>query len=108
MWEVSLVIVEFAGKVNYQGGYSKTLSVWAKPLSRAPFASSRGLSLNADAPHMVFPPVPDREDVLGKKRPCTDWAPSFNTRDTRQNQTTVSNSPLRKTPRVTEDMLYIT
>lgn len=68
MWEVSLVIVEFAGKVNYQGGYSKTLSVWAKPLSRAPFASSRGLSLNADAPHMVFPPVPDREDVLGKKK----------------------------------------
>ena len=108
MWEVSLVIVEFAGKVNYQGGYSKTLSVWAKPLSRAPFASSKGLSLNADAPLMVFPPVPDREDVLGKKRPCTDWAPSFNTRDTRQNQTTVPNSPLRKTPRVTEDMLYIT
>lgn len=68
MWEVSLVIVEFAGKVNYQGGHSKTLSVWAKPLSRAPFASSRGLSLNADAPHMVFPPVPDRKDVLGKKK----------------------------------------
>lgn len=68
MWEVSLVIVEFAGKVNYQGGYYKTLSVWAKPLSRAPFASSRGLSLNADTPHMVFPPVPDCEDVPGKKK----------------------------------------
>lgn len=68
MWEVSLVIVEFAGKVNYQGGHSKTLSVWAKSLSQAPFASSRRLSLNADAPHMVFPPVSDGEDVLAKKK----------------------------------------
>lgn len=109
MWEVSLVIVEFAGKVNYQGGHSKTLSVWAKPLSRAPFASSRGLSLNADAPHMVFPPVPDREDVLGKKKDPVLIGLQVSTRGTHgKTKQPFPNSPLRKTPRVTEDMLYIT
>ena len=35
---------------------------------------------------------------LGKKRPCTDWAPSFNTRDTRQNQTTLPQLSPPKNP----------
>ena len=83
--------------------------MWAKPLSRAPFASSRGLSLNADAPHMVFPPVPDREDVLGKKKDPVLIGLQVSTRGTHgKTKQPFTNSPLRKPPRVTEDMLYIT